>query len=108
MTKTAITLTALALLAACAQSPNAIAPTSMGNAYANVTCSKARALFTEEQTRLAALSSKQKSAVAGDAIGVFLIGVPVSSLAGGDNAGAIATSKGKIVALEARLATCGG
>ena len=53
-----------------------------------------------------ALSSQQRSAVAGDAVGVFLIGVPMSSLTGGDKAGEIATAKGKMNALEARLLSC--
>ena len=41
-----------------------------------------------------------------DAVGVFLIGVPVSSLTGGDVSGHIAASKGKILALEARMTGC--
>jgi hypothetical protein len=40
-------------------------------------------------------------------LGVFLIGVPVSSLSGGDRAGQIATLKGQVLALETRLAGCG-
>lgn len=50
---------------------------------------------------------RAKSA-ADDALGVFLLGIPMSSLTGGDKAGDIATSKGKIAALEARAATCRG
>lgn len=93
-------------LAACAPSPSAIAPSSMGNAYAGISCAQARQALTEEQTKLAALSTQQNGAVAGDAIGVLLIGVPMSSLTGGDHTGDIATSKGKIEAYTARLATC--
>lgn len=93
-------------VAACAQSPGAIQPVSMGAAYSQTSCSKARAHLAAEQQNLAALSSQQEAAVAGDAIGVFLIGVPVSSLTGADRSGAIATSKGKIVALQARLSNC--
>jgi hypothetical protein len=44
--------------------------------------------------------------VAGDAVGVLLIGVPVSSLTGGDVSGQIALEKGKIAALDARLLSC--
>jgi hypothetical protein len=58
------------------------------------------------QSRLASLESQQRSAVAGDAVGVFLIGVPVSSLTGGDKAGLIAAEKGKVLALDSRLSTC--
>lgn len=95
-------------LAACAQNPASIAPVSMGSAFASYDCRAASADLAAERQSLAALESKQKGAVAGDAIGVFLIGVPVSSLTGGDVAGHIATSKGKIIALEARVAACGG
>lgn len=97
---------ALPLLAACAQSPASIAPVSMGNAYAGTSCRQAHADLVAERQQLAALESKQNGAVAGDAIGVFLIGVPVSSLTGGNVAGHIAASKGKVMALEARVASC--
>ena len=100
-------LAALAVLAACAQSPDAIQPVSMAGAYAGISCAQARQMLIQEQQTLATLSAAQSSAVAGDAVGVFLIGVPVPSLTGQDKAGAIATSKGKINAFEARLATCG-
>ena len=63
-------------------------------------------MLAAEQPVLAALTQKQKNAVAGDAIGVFLVLVPVSSLTGNNVAGELATSKGKVNALEARLASC--
>lgn len=100
------TLCAVSLISACAQSPDAISPVSMAGAYDHAGCTQARSLLSAERTNLDALSAAQKNAVAGDAIGVFLIGVPVSSLSGSDKAGAIATSKGKILALEARLSGC--
>lgn len=99
------TLAALAL-AACAQSPDAIAPVSMGGAYSGLTCTQASAQLAAEQQTLATLSAAQNNAVAGDAIGVFLIGVPMSSLTGGNKAGDIGAAKGKIMALEARLTAC--
>lgn len=42
---------------------------------------------------LAQLSTGQRQAVMGDAVGVFLIGVPVSSLTGSDREGLIAQKK---------------
>ena len=104
--KPILALVVAALLAGCAESPDAIAPVSMVGAYDGVPCSKARTLLEQERATLSALSTAQEAAVSGDAVGVFLIGVPVSSLNGKDKAGAIATSKGKILALEARLQTC--
>lgn len=105
-TKAIIALVALPFVAACAQSPASIAPAAMGNAYAGISCNQARADLTAERDNLAALEGKQKGAVVGDAVGVFLIGVPVASLTGGNVAGHIAASKGKVLALEARVASC--
>lgn len=105
--KTAIAAALAALtLSACAQSPASIAPVSMGNAYDGLHCQAAASALKSERETLAALESKQRSAVTGDAVGVFLVGIPLSSLTGGDQAGHIATSKGKVLALETRLAAC--
>lgn len=100
-----VPLAALAL-AACAQPPDAIAPVAMGDAFAGTPCREAAALLATERQTLATLSAAQSGAVAGDAIGVLLLGVPLSSVSGGDKAGLIGASKGKILALEARVASC--
>lgn len=105
MKKLALTVAALSL-AACAQSPDSIAPVSMGGAYEGISCQNAGVMLVEERQRLAALEAQQRSAVAGDAVGVFLIGVPMSSLTGGDKSGLIGASKGKVIALENRLLRC--
>lgn len=99
-------VSSLLALAACAQRPDAISPVSMGNAFVSVPCRDAHGMLQEERHNLNALSQQQNSAATGDAIGVFLIGVPMSSVGGGDKAGEIATSKGKVVALENRLLSC--
>lgn len=105
--KTYLALAALPLIAACAASPGSIAPVSMGNAFATYDCRAAAADLAAERQNLATLEGAQRAAVAGDAIGVFLIGVPASSLTGGNKAGEIGASKGKVLALEARVASCG-
>lgn len=102
------TILAIVALSACAKSPSSIAPVSMGSAFSGVPCHTVNADLAAERDTLAALESAQKGAVVGDAIGVFLIGVPMSSLAGGDKSGELATSKGKVLALEARSAECRG
>jgi hypothetical protein len=101
-------LTALAVstLTACAPGPSAVAPTPMGNAFAAVPCQQAQNMLIEERQRVATLSRKQSNAAIGDAIGVFLILVPVSSLTGSDVEGELAASKGKVLALENRMAGC--
>jgi hypothetical protein len=64
------------------------------NAYAGLSCDQ---LVTEHRRSSAAL------AATGDAVGVFLIGVPVSSLSGGDKEGLVAQHKGEIVAIEGAM-----
>lgn len=103
----AIATVAALTLSACAKSPSAIEPLSMGNAYDGIECGRAIVERASAANALAALSSKQQSAVAGDAVGVLLIGVPVSSLTGGDVSGEIALRKGQVAALDARLLACG-
>ncbi len=101
----ALAVLSTCLLSACAKGPDAIAPVSMGNAFASVPCRDAATMLASERSQLAALSAAQRSAVTGDALGVFLIGVPMSSLSGADRSGDIAATKGKVIALENRVAT---
>lgn len=106
--RTSIALIAsLLALSACAERPDAIAATPMpAGMYSHLSCSKARAEREQVQTTLNAMTAAQDKAATGDAIGVFLLGVPWSSLSGKDKAGQIATEKGKLLAIDARLATC--
>lgn len=94
-------LLAMAVLAGCAKRPDAIVPVNLPvETYANIECQQLqRDLLTERQT-LATLSASQNSAANADAVGVFLVGVPVASLTDGDKEGLIAVSKGKIQAME--------
>ena len=108
MLKTPLIAAAVLSLAACAPRPDAIAPVSMGSAFAAHDCRAAAADLAAERQNLETLSQAQRNAATGDAIGVFLIGVPTSSLTGGNKAGDIGAAKGKIIALEARVAACGG
>lgn len=98
-------LAALALaLAGCAKNPDAIAPITMpANAYAGLTCEQLAAEHQRSSAALAAVSEQQKQAATGDAVGVFLLGVPVSSLSGADKEGLVALHKGEIVAIEGAM-----
>ncbi|WP_133123853.1 hypothetical protein [Phyllobacterium zundukense] len=82
MKKLASPFIAIALLAGCATPPGRIQPL----AYAS-NCPPNAA------QQLAALSTVQQSAATNDALGVFLIGLPVSSMAGGDHGAEIARLK---------------
>ncbi|ARC87192.1 hypothetical protein [Rhodovulum sp. MB263] len=53
------------------------------------------------------LSRRQSGAATADAVGVFLILVLMSTVAGGDKSGKLAAAKGRKLALEARLEGCG-
>lgn len=92
--------------AACTPRADSIAPVSMTGAFDTMSCSKAKTDLASERTKLAALEKKQNNAATGDAIGVFLVLIPVSKLTGGDVAGEVGTSKGKVLALEQRVARC--
>jgi hypothetical protein len=101
--KIKITTISLAFIAVtgCAKRPDAIVPVDIPlAAYSGLNCKGIAQETIAENNKLAALSKAQNSAATGDAVGVFLLGVPVSSVTGGDKEGMIAVSKGKVQALE--------
>lgn len=78
---------AVALLAAsvtsCAKRPDSIAPVDIPMAaYTPQDCPALQTELSKERALLAAVSAEQHSAANGDAFGVFLVGVPVSSTFG--------------------------
>lgn len=91
-------------VSACAKRPDAIVPVSIPiEAYTSLSCPQIQAKLNEERARLAGLSAAQDSAATGDAVGVFLIGVPTSSAFGANKEGEVAASKGKVQAMELAL-----
>lgn len=91
-------------LVGCAKNPEAIVPMTMPTgAYSNLTCQQLAAEHQKSSSALVAAEAQQRQAVTGDAVGVFLIGVPVSSLTGGDKEGTLAMHKGELVALSAMM-----
>jgi hypothetical protein len=96
-------------IAGCAKQPSAIVATNYPfEAYMPLSCDEIQQSYYTVIGNLAALESQQKNAVVGDAVGVFLIGVPTASLLGGDQEGNLALEKGKLNALQAAHAakTC--
>ena len=79
-------IAALAMTAACAQSPESIQPAYVTGTY---DCAESRA-------NVARLSSQQQSAVTGDFVGVLLIGLPISSMSGSDVEAELAIAKGQL------------
>lgn len=97
-------LAILLAVSACAKRPDAIVATDIPMAaYTGDPCAKIANELVQEQANLASLSKQQNQAATGDAAGVFLIGIPMSSAMGGDKEGLIASSKGKINAMQAAL-----
>ncbi len=91
----------LASVVACAKRPGAIVPIEIPMAAcSNLSCQQLAEENIKGHGKLASLSKTQNNAATGDAVGVFLIGVPASGLTGGDKEGDIAVSKGKVVAIE--------
>ncbi|MEL6798310.1 MAG: hypothetical protein AAFO80_00405 [Pseudomonadota bacterium] len=101
-----VALSAIAL-SGCATRPSSIAPVSMGDAFSDVPCANVPAMLETERKRVDTLFRQQRNTVTGDTVGVAIIGVPVSSLSGRDVAQELATSKGKVNALERRAIACG-
>lgn len=106
MTRLKLMLASLAFMAAagCAKDPSRIEPVAMpAGAYAPMSCSSLAAEHAANKQELDALSKAQKNAATGDAVGVLLIGVPLSSLGGGDKEAEIAAAKGRQYAIEAEM-----
>jgi len=90
-----------ATLAGCAKRPDAIAPTAIPmEAYTAMECNKLETDLAAERANLTTLSRAQNDAATGDAFSVFMVGVPLASVAGGDKEGLIAVAKGKVQAME--------
>lgn len=89
-------------LAGCAKNPESIAASTMPmNAYSGLSCNQLAMEHQRSSLALQQAEAAQRQAVQGDAVGVFLIGVPVSSLSGADKEGMVAQHKGEIIAINA-------
>lgn len=95
-------------LASCATHPEKIKAADIPEAaYAGRTCEDLIAERDAIVTQLEVDEKKQKQAVVGDAVGVFLVGVPVSSALGGDRETDISVAKGKRQAIEKAMQASG-
>lgn len=95
-------------LTACAKQPDQIAAVEVGtDSYTRYSCSQLRNEKTKISQELENLSAKQKSAASGDAWGVFLLGLPVSSMSGNDQEALIAIAKGKVQAIDRQMVAKG-
>lgn len=99
-----LVILACAVMAGCAKRPDAIVPADIPiAAYSNLDCQALAQEAIKEQQALSAVSKQQNDAATGDAFGVFLVGVPMSSTFGGDKEGQVAVSKGKVQAIQSAM-----
>lgn len=99
--KIALAVTAIAVLSACAQRPDQIAAVEVGgNEYSGYSCSQLSDAELRYGQALANLSADQNRTASGDAWGVFLLGLPISSMSGADNETKIAVTKGHLQSIE--------
>ena len=96
-------LISLVILGACAKQPENIAAVNIGSgAYANYSCSSLRTEKLQISQELEILSAKQKNVANSDALGVFLLGIPWSSMSGNDQEALISVAKGTMQAIDQR------
>lgn len=99
---------AFAALSACAKRPDAIVPIDIPMAaYQGQSCQQLASELIKEQQNLIAMSKQQEQAATGDALGVLVFGIPVSSATGGDKEGQVAVAKGKVQSIENTLKSKG-
>ncbi|MHB8847026.1 MAG: hypothetical protein ACYC43_01135 [Burkholderiales bacterium] len=88
------------LLSACASRPESISASYVPyQKYTDGDCARLATQRSEAEANLAKVSDMQNSKANGDAVGVFLIGVPFSKLSG-DYAGEVARCKGEVEAID--------
>ena len=99
--KYALGFCVLLACASCAKQPDQIAAVEIGNnEYRPYGCRQLSEIKLKYDQRLENLSAAQENAAAGDAFGVFMLGLPISSMSGGDKETAIAVTKGHIQSIE--------
>ena len=101
----AIAITGLTV-SACATPPENVAAVNVGDVYSGTSCAQTRANIAKLENNVASLSAQQRKARNNDSWGVFLIGLPISSMAGGDVEAELAIEKGRLAAANERLARC--
>lgn len=96
-----LAVVALLSLAGCAKAPSAIGPAYVSEVpYHSYTCKQLGEESQRLDAALSVASQQQENARTGDAWGVFLIGLPTSSMSGDNIAPQIASLKGQQVAVQ--------
>lgn len=96
-----ISLCATLALAACATPPAKVEALEVSTAqYSGMNCRQLREVQSTWDKNVVTLSEQQQNARTGDTIGVILIGIPASSLSGGDVEIKLAEAKGHAKAVQ--------
>ena len=96
MKKIVLGLCAIAGLSACAQKPETVAPAYVSpTTYLSFNCSQLSAEAQRVDAAYATAAAAQNKARSNDTVGVIFLGLPVSTLSGGNVADQIASLKGQ-------------
>lgn len=100
MKNAAILALAILTLAACANRPESIRASFVSHEkFVHLDCTQLATRKVDTQAELAKISKLQDQKATGDAVGVFLFGIPFSKLSG-DHEGEVARLKGEIEAID--------
>lgn len=98
---TVTVLIVLFLMSGCAAAPASIAPMQISESkYSNYDCDQLSLEQDKLTTELTMYSMTQEQTKANDALGVFMLGLPLGSMSGGNKAPEISMLKGEIKAIH--------
>lgn len=98
-----ISLSLAILLAGCAKRPKAVVATTLpSDTYAAYSCEDLGVELVKAQSDVTTLSAKQTNAANADAVGVFLVLVPVGSLTNNNVEGELSVAKGKVLSIQSQ------
>lgn len=101
MKRIAAILLATLAITGCASRASSVVPLNISSStYTKHTCEQLNTQLNQKRAEQAALTSTQNKAATGDAIGVFLVLLPVGSIIGDDVEGELSKVKGEVIALE--------
>ena len=96
-----VSVLAVFTLAACAKAPESIAPAYVSPIlYRDLSCKQLGEETARVQSALAVTSQQQRDARTNDTVGVIFLGLPVSTLSGGNVAQQVAQLKGELDTLQ--------
>jgi len=96
-----IVIAALLMVVGCAGRASSVSPVAVSTLeFKHLACEDTKALLSQKTAEQNALTRKQNNAATADAVGVFLILLPLGSVFGADVEGELAQVKGEVNALR--------